>query len=188
MAIPDTKNLTPLLVTQEPAWELKVTFPQVMASDVQTARSGLEQRQGLTSRSRFKLTYQAILSADQRRARMKRMLVEIAYPLQVPMWPKAALLLTASTGDTLTMNRNASADFYRPGDLVYLRAGPDAQFREIATAAGPVLTLVPLDGAIVFPIGSRIYPARLCVRDGGLGDFREMSEATHVEKLSFTFL
>ncbi len=189
MAIPDTTNTATLFVSREPSWELGVDLTQILKSDVQTSRSGLEQRQGRMSLSRWRMSYQAHLSSGERAARLTRMLAEIRAPLQVPFWARGAVLTSDMALETLGIDRHGDADFYRPGDYVMITDGVDLQFRIIAAIYfGNSITLEPMDGSIDFTQGSRIYPCRLCVRDGGTGEFREMSEATHLEKLNYSTL
>lgn len=188
MAAPDTTNTPEIFVSRAPAWEMGVQLDQTLAADIQTSRSGLEQRQARTSRSRLRLTYSAHLTAAQRADRIERMLAEVRAPLQVPIWPKGGLVSAMADVATLTLGRTAGIDYYQPGHWILLTTATALQFRQIASRAGAVLTLEAMVGATLFPAGSRVYPCRLCLRSGGSGEFQQTGEETHVERLIYQTL
>lgn len=164
-----------------------VLLNQTSASSLYTARTGLEQRQGRMSGTRWSITYSAHLSGAEREARIRRMLAELAAPLWVPFWPRGGKLTTDLSADAFTMSRPATASFFRPGDWVYLLQAGTGYFREIVAADGNEIELVPDEDAAAFTAGTWAFPCRKCVRDGN-GAFQETSNETVVENLTYNQL
>ncbi len=191
MAIPDTNNTTPLFVTQQPAWEEGVDLEQGAASEIMTSRSGIEQRQQRAIRCRWKMSYRAFLNAAQTKARRKRADAEITSLCWVPFWTERSTTLTTISGNVVTIDREWSNDFFTPGDWVFFDSPTQGQqFRQIDSIGGDTrqLVLAAMGGSIAFTSGTPVYPCRACVREGGLAEFQEASEATIRETLNYTTL
>lgn len=189
MALPDTTNTAAIYVDQVPAWEMGLELMQTMTADVQTARSGLEQRQARTTLAKYRMSYQAHLDASQRAARLERMLLEVQAPLWVPWWPKGAQLVEDQQGSSLQLDREADPDFHEIGGLVFLW-GAETGFgiRTMKSYEGTVARINRVIPGPQWKAGDYLFPYRLCIRDAGSGEFKEDSEATHIEKLTYRTL
>lgn len=188
MAIPSTSNATELFVTQQPAWEDRPTLEQSMTSDITTSRSGLEQRQQRTGRSRFKLSYKAYLDRADQAAREVRARAEIVAPCWVPFWTERGFTATGITANTLSIDREWSNDFFTPGDwILFDSPSLGQQFRQIEDIGitDQELILYSVGSPLAFPALTPIYPCRLCVRENGQAEFELASEATMVERLTY---
>lgn len=189
MAIPTTTNQDPLYVSREPAWELGVELVQNMQTSVWLGRAGLEQRQQLRSRGAYVLSYQTFDDRLTEQARWRRLLAEISTPLVVPFWSEG-VTLASLVGDTATISRAATVDWFAVGDLIYLTDGTQAQFRSISGygVSQQALELVSITGELAFAAGTKVYPCRLCVRERG--DVERVSSGldSHLEKSTFVTL
>lgn len=190
MAIPSTSNKDQLFVTRQPAWEMKVRLRQALKCDVWTARSGLEQRQGRQSKSRWALQYSATLDRTAALAREVRTAAEITAPLVVPFWTERTATTTPLASNAVTIARAPDEDFFTVGEWVYfLPVSGTASFRQIASIAGSVLTFVPDGAAPTYgSSGVPCWPCKLCTRDAGSVNVRRAIDNSETETLNFTTL
>lgn len=185
---PSTSNTALLFVTRRPAWESRVRLKQAMHTDIFTARSGLEQRSGRQSRGRWSLKYEATLARVAAEARRLRTQSEVQSPLIVPFWTERGSLASSIVADVFTMDRESDADWFAPGDYVFLSSDLGDQFRQILDSEGDTVTLVADVEGLAYEEGATIWPCRPCLRDAGSAIFKTAIEHSDTETLNFTTL
>jgi hypothetical protein len=194
MAIPSTKNTTPLFVTRAPAWEKGVELEQNMGGHIDTSRSGLEQRQQRRFRSGWKMTYRAALDGTTAKQREARARAEIVAPLWVPFWTEKGITanpMTVMAPNTLNLDRIVTQDFFTVADYVLLRHPTlGDEFRRIEDwgVNSQQIILEALGGAILFPALTAIYPCRLCVRSQGMAEMQRHHVDSTTESLTYATL
>lgn len=189
MAIPTTDSVPLLFSSQEPAWERGVDLMQMMTTSVITSRAGLEQRQQLRHRGQFQISFMIYHDADSSDARWARNLAETQGGVVVPFWTEEAILATM-VGNTITISRRSTPDWFTPGDYVLLTDGTQSQFRQISSvgATDQELNLVAMTGGIDFADLSRVIPCRICIREQGASEIGFPGEASGEERVSFVTL
>ncbi len=98
---------------------------------------------------------------------------------------------TPMVGDTFSMDRESTLDFFTPGDwLFFVSPTQGQQFRQIESVGitAQELVLVEMEGSIDFDTLTPIYPCRFCIREGGNAEFIDASEITHLERLTYSTL
>lgn len=194
MAIPNTNNTDPLFITRAPAWEKGVELEQSMLGSIDTARSGLEQRQQRRFRCAWKMTYRAALDGATTRQREARSLAEIKAPLWVPFWTEKAITANAlnlGNPTTLNLDRIVTHDFFAVADYVLLRHPTlGDQFRRIEDWGinSQQIILEALGGFTHFPIGTACYPCRKCVRNQGQAEMQIHHADSTTETLVYVTL
>lgn len=189
MAIPSTNTAEVLFVSREPAWEHGIELTQSMVTNIFTSRAGLEQRQQRRDRSHWTMRYKTYDAAATAIERWQRTQAELAAPLVVPFWTESAALASLS-GNTATISRTATVDWFAVGDYIYITDGEQSQFRTIASYGVSLQALVldALTGAIAFDPDARVYPCRICERGGGKADSRSIHEASREEDVTYSTL
>lgn len=160
---------TPIKLAILPDWAAGVGQQTTYRTDISRSRAGLEQRAQRRRRPILTMDYQASQSEAGAQRRIEAALVTARTPLLVPWWPNGSVLALPMTSDTsVQLTADPIAEDW-PEDLawVYLwgRAEGGGEWRQFASIAGSVVTLVDTGDHVQFSAGAFIWPARLCVRE-----------------------
>lgn len=155
-----------------------------------TSRAGLVQKIAHGERLRYSFDYRVIRKRAARQSAAAQALLELTTTVWVPIWPMRALTTTllAGGGTSVSIDYPPTREWFAAGDWVYLyeRAQTGtAQFRQIASVSGSVLTLAALGGSLSFPTGTPIAPVRLCVRTRSQIETEDAHDASSIEILSY---
>lgn len=186
--IQSTTNQSLIFLTRQPAWEKGVSLKQRMQTDVFTARGGLTQSQGRHAIGKYQISYEAVLDRAGAAGRKGRALFEIRHPLIVPFWTERGVTTSTIVGDVVTIDRAPDADWFRPGDYVYLSSALGNQFRQVGGVSFSDLTFAEDVDAINYLPGATIYPCRACLRDIAGATFDTRSEDSVTEPLTYQTL
>lgn len=168
MAIPNSSDLDPLFIQRQPDWARGVGVTFMHGTTVFQARQGMEQRSRARRTPVARINYsQTGLDRTNAAARELQADAEARAICIVPFWSEGCLATHLLTATLLRINVDPRADFFAPGQMVYVGVGDvdtfTGEFREIVSVVDRDLTLVA--GAFTtFPAESRVYPCRRCKR------------------------
>lgn len=182
-----TSDTTLVFVDRDPSWEGGCELELVMETRMHTSRAGLEERQQGRAAPLLEMSYTAVLSASDAAARADTARTEMNAVCVVPVWPRRAYTTTSIASNKVTIDATPGDTFWRPGDWVYFRQGPYAQFRQIESVAGSELTLLSNIAPHTFLTGAKIWPCRLFTRQQGI-DWRQAGAPATSEEFKLTSL
>lgn len=184
--IPNSDNTAPLAVTREPDWgkPLSVTFMHSTA--VFKSRAGKEQRKRMRRSPKARISWEVSgLTLEEAQAAMEEQAAHGLRLCVVPFWTEGTVTITSIASNAVTIGVDPRRDFFAVGQYVYLDDGTNQDFREIASVADRILTLVADGGAPAFGAGARIFPCRICRRLPNDDTLSATDTHSHDLKLSF---
>lgn len=159
----------PSFISRQPSWEYPVELELSQETSIFTARAGIEERQRRRVRSRVEIAWTAALSPSETAERDASAENAHAKAAVVPIWTERTLTTALIDSDAVSIDRSPDDEWFVPGDYAYLvTPAMGGEFRLITAADKVTLTITfaSLPGALAFPIGTVIYPCRLCSSRG----------------------
>jgi len=163
---PSTEDAATFLAIP-PDWAAGVSQTTTYRTDINRSRRGLEQRSQRTRRPALTMEYQWTANDSQARRRIENAVSQARGPLYVPWWPHGMLTQTAMTIDTeVRLESNPIAEEWdRDGWLYLWHRETGAEFRQVVSRAGSIITLSGTGPFLLFPAGSHAFPVRLATRE-----------------------
>lgn len=150
-----------------PDWGVGVRQTVIYRTDVTRSRKGLEQRSQRRKRAILGIEYTVSMHDENARRRVETILASSRTPLIIPWWTSGVLLDGPMTTDTaaLLASDPIEDDWTREAWVYLWSRANGAEWRQVASRVGRVITFVDTGSHIHFSDGAFIFPGRLAIRE-----------------------
>ncbi len=157
----------PTFLAIAPDWSAGVAQTTTYRTDINRSRRGLEQRSQRTRRPALTMEYQWTANDAQARRRIENAVSQARGVIHVPWWPHGMLTQTEMISSTeVRLDSNPIAEEWDRDGWIYLwHRETGAEFRQVVSRNGALITLTGAGPFLLFPAGSHAFPVRLATRE-----------------------